>query len=240
MTLVGKTVIVVGGGSGIGLGIAEAAFKDGAEVVIVGRSQEKLDRALLGLGNPAQVQAVVADAVDEVQIQRLFEMVGGFDHLISTAVWAAYQPVREFDIDEARRALDAKLIGPLMLVKHGVDRIRVGGSFTFTGGIAADRPGPRASVLAAANAGLSGLVRALALEIAPVRVNLISPGWVDTPIWDTIGGGNKDTILAQMASRLPVGRIGSPADIALAALFLMGSAFTTGETLNIDGGHRLV
>ncbi|BDI28674.1 short chain dehydrogenase [Capsulimonas corticalis] len=240
MTLANQTVIVVGGGSGIGLGIARAAWKDGAKVVIVGRSQEKLDQAAVAIGDRERIQTSVADATDESQVKTLLESVGSFDHLLCTAVSAAYQPVREFEIDDARRTLDSKLIGPLLLVKHGVDRIRPGGSFTFTGGIAADRPGPRGSIVAAANAGLVGFVRALALEIAPIRVNLISPGWVDTPVWDTISGGNKAALFEQMAGRLPVGRIGAPEDIAQAALYLMGNTFTTGETLHVDGGQRLI
>jgi NAD(P)-dependent dehydrogenase (short-subunit alcohol dehydrogenase family) len=125
------------------------------------------------------------------------------------------------------------------MVKHASKHLSRGGSITFTAGIASERPMPRASMVAAANAALGGLARALAVELAPVRVNVLSPGWVDTPVWDRISP-DKNAAFEAMAKRLPAGRVGLPADLAHAARFLMENAFTTGIVLHVDGGHRLI
>jgi len=136
--------------------------------------------------------------------------------------------------------VESKLYGPLLLAKYGAPRLPVIGSITFTSGIAAYRPAARGSVVAAVNAAVEGLVRALAVELAPIRVNAVSPGWVDTSIWTFVAGDKKDETLSAMAKRLPVGRIGQPDDIADAICFLMGNTFTTGTILHVEGGHRLV
>jgi len=126
------------------------------------------------------------------------------------------------------------------LAKHSAPKLAANGSLTFVSGIAAYRPAARGSIVAAVNAALEGLVRALAIELAPIRVNAVSPGWVDTPIWDIVAGDGKQETLAAMAKRLPAGRVGRPLDIADAIRFLMGNGFTTGTTLHVEGGHRLV
>jgi NAD(P)-dependent dehydrogenase (short-subunit alcohol dehydrogenase family) len=148
--------------------------------------------------------------------------------------------VAQFELDAARALVDTKLLGPWLVAKHAGPRLNPTGSITFTSGIAAYRPGPGASMIAAANGALEALARALALELAPIRVNVLSPGWVDTPIWDTIAGDNKTERLAAMAKRLPVGRIGQPTDIAEGFIALMRNGFITGTLLHVDGGHRLV
>jgi NAD(P)-dependent dehydrogenase (short-subunit alcohol dehydrogenase family) len=155
-----------------------------------------------------------------------------------TAVHAHYQPIRQLDLAGARRTIDSKLMAALHVAKHA--RIEPGGSIVFTTGIAAVRPGPSGAVVTAVNGAVNALVRALALELAPVRVNALSPGWIDTPLWDAIAGDGREQRFEQHARRLPVGRMGKPADVAHAALFLMGNGFTTGEVLHVDGGHQLV
>jgi NAD(P)-dependent dehydrogenase (short-subunit alcohol dehydrogenase family) len=126
------------------------------------------------------------------------------------------------------------------VAKHAAGWLRPGGSIGFTSGVAAYRPGPGGSMIAAVNGALEALARALALELAPVRVNVVSPGWVDTPIWDVLAGPAKAERLAEMGSRLPAGRVGKPAHIARAFVELMGNGFVTGTVLHVDGGHRLV
>jgi NAD(P)-dependent dehydrogenase (short-subunit alcohol dehydrogenase family) len=181
-----------------------------------------------------------ADIADEADVVRMLDAAGEFDHLVATAVDAAYQPITELALDEAQRVLRSKLVGALLLSKHAGRRINPSGSLTFTSGIAAYRPSPGGAVVAAVNGALDSLARALAIELAPVRVNVVSPGWVDTPVWDAVAGARKDSVLASMAERLPVGRVGKTTDLAPAYIFLMQSEYTTGSVVHVDGGHRLV
>ncbi|MBJ6760726.1 SDR family oxidoreductase [Myxococcaceae bacterium JPH2] len=236
-------VVIVGGGSGIGLGVAREVLRRGMQAVIVGRSRAKLDAVVAELGGEAKgIQACEADITREEDVERLFARVGSFRHLVTTAadVTRAYQPVRELDLAGARSFIDSKFTSSLLLAKHAAGRMEVGGSFTLTGGIAAQRPAPRGALVAAVNGALEGLARALAVELAPLRVNLVSPGWVDTPIWDRLAGDAKAERFDAMARRLPVGRVGTPGDVAHGVLFLMENGFTTGSVLHVDGGHPLV
>lgn len=238
MNLEDQHVVVIGGSSGIGLGVARACLERGASLTLVSRSRERLARAAAELGEPRRVRTFAADATQEVEVQSLFNEHPPARHVVVTAVEGHVQPIRALDIAAARRVIDSKLVAALHVAKHA--RIEPGGSLTFTAGIAAERPGPSGAVVAAVNGALMALARALAVELAPVRVNALSPGWVDTPVWDSLAGGAKQERFEQHARRLPVGRVGAPADIAHAALFLMGNGFTTGEVLRVDGGHRLV
>jgi NAD(P)-dependent dehydrogenase (short-subunit alcohol dehydrogenase family) len=239
MTLLEKTVVVVGGGSGIGLGVARASLARGARVVLVGRTRQKLERALSTLAAGERGQAIVADVTLEANVVRLFEQLPSVDHVVVTAAELAYQPIRDFQLDAARRALDSKILGALLIAKHAAARLPPTGSLTFTTGVACERPLPRGSMVAAVNGALNSFVRGAALELAPIRVNALSPGWVDSELWDVIGG-DKAAIFSAMAARLPVGRIGRPDDLGHAAVFLMENQFTTGAVLSVDGGHRFV
>ena len=240
MTLSESKIVVVGGSSGIGLGVARAALARGAEVIVVGRAREKLAAAAASLAAAGRsVQSVAADVTREEDVTRLFGEVGAFDHLVVTAVVGAYAPIASIELSAARGLVDSKLVSAILLAKHACGRLRPHGSVTFTSGIAKDRPSPGGSVVAAVNGALGAFARALALEMAPVRVNVVSPGWVDTPVWDRMGA-DKASKFEALARRLPVGRIGAPEDLASAYLFLMENGFTTGTTLHIDGGHALV
>jgi NAD(P)-dependent dehydrogenase (short-subunit alcohol dehydrogenase family) len=241
-TLPGKKVVIVGGSSGIGLGVAAMALERGAQVVIVGRSGEKLRNASRVLGASRGVRSVAADMTHEAAVAKLFDEIGGFDHLVSTAgAPPPGDPIGQTDLDLARGFVENKLIGALTLAKHAVKALRPGGSMTFTSGINKDRPPVPGGAVVTAIAGSFGfLAHALALELAPTRVNVVSPGWVDTPMWDELVGEAKSGLLTDMAARLPAGRIATPADIARAYLYLMESEFTTGETIHIDGGQRLI
>jgi NAD(P)-dependent dehydrogenase (short-subunit alcohol dehydrogenase family) len=242
MSISNTKILVVGGGSGMGLALARRCLDAGARVVIAGRGEDRLRQAREALGNPAGLDAAIVDITREDQVAALFQRLGGLDHIVSTAadIEGAYQLLPALELKAAQRVVESKLYGPLLLAKHGAPRLSAAGSMTFVSGIAAYRPAPRGSVVAAVNAALEGLVRALAVELAPIRVNAVSPGWVDTSIWAQVAGDRKDETLADMAERLPVGRIGQPDDIADAIAFLMGNGFTTGTTLHVEGGHRLV
>jgi NAD(P)-dependent dehydrogenase (short-subunit alcohol dehydrogenase family) len=238
MNLERKRVLVVGGSSGIGFATARLALERGAEVVLASRSREKLAAAAKELGD--RVRTVAVDIGREEDVGRMFAEVTDIDHIVTTAVDAAYQPVRQLDLTAAHKVINSKLVGALLLAKHGAPRLRPGGSLTFTAGIASERPGANGSVVAAVNGALGALARALSLELAPIRVNVVSPGWVDTPVWESIAGAGKADVLGKMAARLPVGRVGRPEDLAHAIAFLMESEFSTGTILHVDGGHRLV
>ncbi|TPL96007.1 SDR family oxidoreductase [Mesorhizobium sp. B2-3-10] len=242
MSISNQRILIVGGGSGMGLALARRCLAAGAEVIIAGRGENRLRQAREALGNPAGLGMATVDIAREDQVGALFAGIGGLDHIVSTAadIEGAYRLLPELGLEAAQRVVDSKLFGPLLLAKHGAPRLAAAGSMTFVSGIAAYRPAARGSVVAAVNAALEGLVRALAIELAPLRVNAVSPGWVDTEIWAQVAGDRKADTLAAMAERLPVGRIGQPEDIADAIAFLIGNGFATGTTLHVEGGHRLV
>ena len=242
MDITGNTVIVVGGSSGMGFEVARTALAKGAEVIIVGRSHERLAQAAEALASAERVRTVAVDVTREDEVSRFFESAGKFDHLfVSAASNLTYQPLRELDMEAARKTIDAKLVAALLLAKYAARQINEHGSITFTAGIAAERPLPTGYLVGAVNGALFSLVYGLTIALAPVRVNVLSPGWIDTPVWDTSAlAANKQAMFAQMAQRLPAGRIGHPSEIGHAALFLMENEFTTGIVLPVDGGHRLI
>jgi NAD(P)-dependent dehydrogenase (short-subunit alcohol dehydrogenase family) len=235
-------VVIIGGGSGMGLAVARRVLAAGAEVVIAGRSQERLRAARTSLGED-RVEVATVDIGERPQVVGLFVRLPPFDHLVITAADLPYGPVMELTETDLMRAVRSKLLGPVFAVQASAGRIKPGGSITFTSGIAARRPMRGGSAAAAINSGLEGLVRALAIELAPLRVNAVSPGWTDTPIWDGMAGmtpERKREAFVTMAARLPTGRVGRAEDIAEAIVFLMESEFSTGTVLDVDGGHRLV
>lgn len=238
--LKGQKIVVVGGSSGIGLGVAKAALEGGAEVVIVGRSPQKLQAAEKRLGG--RVKGIAADMIKEADIAKLFDEVGAFDHLVSTAgTPPPNYPIGDTDMEFVRGFVDNKLIGAVMLAKHAVRGLKKGGSMIFTSGINKDRPPvPGGSVVSAIAGSFSYFARALAQELAPTRINIVSPGWVDTPMWDELVGEAKSGYFAAMAGRVPAGKVAAAADVAPAYLYLMEAEFMTGETIHIDGGQRLV
>jgi NAD(P)-dependent dehydrogenase (short-subunit alcohol dehydrogenase family) len=226
----------------MGLALAETLLSDGSEVTIVGRSEARLAEARERLPGTARPRTVAADVTQEDRVARLFERSGALDHIVTTAadIEAAHRLLPSLETAAARRVVDSKLIGPLLLAKHVAPVLSPKGSITFTSGIAAYRPAPRGSVVAAINGALASLAGALAVELGPIRVNVVSPGRVDSPIWRFVAGDAKAATLEAMAKRLPVGRIGRPHDIADAIRFLMRNGFVTGTVLHVEGGHRLV
>ncbi len=226
----------------MGLAFAERMLASGAMVTIVGRSSERLANAREKLSHLPGLATVAADATHEDEVASLFDSIGSLHHIVWTAadVSGVYVPLSDMDTAVARRVVDSKVIAPLLLAKHGAPRLVAGGSITLTSGIAAYRPAPRGSVVAAINGAIESLVYALAVELAPIRVNAVSPGWADTPIWDSVAGPGKTEALASMARRLLVRRIGRPSDIAHAIECVMRNGFMTGTVVHVDGGQRLV
>lgn len=215
-TLRNKKLVIIGAGSGIAQRIAADATDQGAQVISVGRPE--------------------VDLTDEATIKALTDRVGELDYLISLAADPANGPVTELDRDAVHRAFDAKVIGPLLLAKHFAPHFRPDGAILLFSGVAAWRPTPGRTVMATTNAAAATLAEALAVELAPLRVNALSPGIVDSGAWD---GPAKEAFFESIAARNPARRVGTPADISAAALLALTNPFLTGTTLHIDGGGRL-
>lgn len=232
-------ILIVGGSSGIGLATAALALDRGAAVVIAGRSRERLDAAASSLPRAARLRTVTADVGREEDVVRLFEEAGSLDHVVVCAadVAGAYAPLPRLDAERALALLAVKVLGAVLVAKHAAGQMRPGGSLVLTSGVAAERPIAGGSIVCAANGALHALVRALAIELAPLRVNAVSPGWIDTPIWDVLDAAGKPARFAAMAANLPAGRIGQPGDVAAAILSLTTTPHVTGAVLPVDGGQ---
>jgi NAD(P)-dependent dehydrogenase (short-subunit alcohol dehydrogenase family) len=234
--------MIIGGSSGMGLALARTAMLSGGmDVTIVGRSASRLAaaRAELEQTAPGKVSTVAADVSREEEVAALFARVERVDHVAVTAADATgvYGRSTEVAAADARAVVDIKLIGAWLVGKYAAGRVI--GSITYTSGINAYRPNGSNTIVAAANGALASLAYGLATELAPVRVNVISPGWVDTPIWDQLGI-DKRAAFADMAARLPARRIGTADDIAQAFMSVMRNEFITATVLHVDGGHRLI
>lgn len=235
MTLEGRTVLVVGRGGGIARAVTLAARDAGAQVVAAGRSQDKLKAAYDG--EPG-ITTEYVDLTDEASIAALGERLGTVDHIVSTASARARGKVADLDRDAVRASFDTKVIGPLMLAKHLAPRIDTGGSLTIFSGVAAAKIAVGTLAVAITNGAADVLARSLALELAPIRVNAVSPGVIDTGAWDGLGAG-KDDYFRDISQRNPARRIGTADDVAQTVLFAMTSTFVTGTTLRVDGGEPL-
>jgi len=237
MKLEGKRIVIIGGSSGIGLATARVAASEKAEVIIASRSEEKLSRARELI--QGKVKALTVNVMDEGSVKAFFTKVGPFDHLTTPGSEAAMGMFLDLDTQAARKAFDSKFWGQYHAAKHGAPRIRPGGSITFFSGIWSRRPVPGASAIAAINSAVEGLARALAQEMAPIRVNVVSPGIVDTPIYAGMPEVAREAMFKEAAAAIPVKRIARPQEIAEGVLYLMTSEYTTGTTLYVDGGRTL-
>ena len=233
-----KTVVILGGSSGIGLATARAALDNGAQVTITGRSKARLENAANKLG--AAVQTAQFDAADEAGTRAFIDGLASLDHLFITAGALAMDSKLEPDSDDVRPALNTRFWGAFYAAKYAAPKIGEGGSITFMSGSSARRPLPGAAVASASCAAIDTFARALALDLAPLRVNSIQPGYVDTPLFDDLFGDQREEILTATAERLPLKRIGQPEEIADAVLFLMKNSYVTGVNLIVDGGCVLV
>jgi NAD(P)-dependent dehydrogenase (short-subunit alcohol dehydrogenase family) len=231
-----QSVLIIGRGSGLARAIALAALDAGARVTAAGRDPEHLAAAYAG--EPG-VSTESVDLTDEGSIAALGERLGSVDHVVSTASARARGRVADLDRDAIRLSFDTKVIGPLMLAKHLAPRMNEGGSFVIFSGVAAAKIAVGTLGVAITNAAADTLARSLALELAPIRVNAISPGVIDTGAWDGFGEQGKADYFADISARNPARRIGTPEDIAQGVVFAMTSTFLTGQTLHIDGGEPL-
>jgi NAD(P)-dependent dehydrogenase (short-subunit alcohol dehydrogenase family) len=235
--LLGQTVVVIGGSSGIGLETARRARAEGAGVVLTGRNPERLQQAALEVD---ALSSAAFDATEFDRLERFFdELPTPVDHLMVTAGGPYYARLTDIDFDQARRSVDQHFWLPLHIARHAVGKVRPGGTLLFIGGTGGRRPAAGA-LITAFTAALPALTKALALELAPVRVNLIAPGFVDTPLSATLLGDRLDERRDQLRTTLPIGRVVGPADVAALAVHLMTNTAVTGATYDIDGGQQLV
>jgi NAD(P)-dependent dehydrogenase (short-subunit alcohol dehydrogenase family) len=237
--LQGKKVVVLGGSSGIGLEVSRAALEQGAEVVIVSSNQQRIDQAVAELGGKATGNAL--NLTDEAAIEAYFKKLGAFDHLVYTAADSLrLNELAETDLKDARHALELRFWSAVAAVKYANANIRPGGSITLTTGIAGQRPHKGWVIVSSIATMLEGLTRALAVELAPLRVNCVSPGVVRTNLWQNIPEEARNTMFDNMGKKLLVGRIGEAPEIAQAYLYLMQQGFSTGQIVIVDGGTSLI
>ena len=234
-----KRVVIVGGSSGIGLAVAEEATSQGAEVVIISSKAGRVQEAIQSIGGQARGQAI--DVSDENAVESFFTKLGAFDHLVFTAGDSLQlNELADTDLKQARHAFELRYWSALATVKYGSPHIRKGGSIVLTTGVAGQRPQSGWVIAASVCGTIEALTRALAVELAPIRVNAVSPGVVRTNLWQNMSSSEREQLFESVGKRLPVGRVGEAHDIAQAYLFLMKEGFGTGQTVVVDGGTTLV
>ncbi len=235
--LLGQTVLVIGGSSCIGLETARLARAKGAEVILTARNPDRLHRVGLELG--ASIAAF--DATDFDRLERFFGALSmPIDHVLVTGPGPSHVALAEFDVQAARRDVDAHLLLPLQVARNAATKVRAGGTLLFMGGVGGRRTAAGLALISALTAALPAMTRSLALEVAPVRVNLIAAGFVDTPLSASLLGDQVDARREQLRTTLPIGRVVSPADVAALAVHLMTNTAVTGATFDIDGGQQLI
>ena len=235
-TLRDKTVLVIGRGSGIARAVALLSQSEGARVIVAGRDQAKLASAYSG----SDITAEVVDITDDEAIAALADRVGAVDRVVSTASARARGKLADLQRQNLQLSFDTNVIGPTMLAKYFAPQINPGGSFVLFSGVHAFKLNVGYLGVGITNGAVDFLTRWLAVELAPIRVNAISPGVIDTGAWDSLGEDGKRDYFAHIAGSNPARRIGTPEDVASAVLFAMTNTFLTGMTLKIDGGEPLI
>jgi NAD(P)-dependent dehydrogenase (short-subunit alcohol dehydrogenase family) len=230
-----RTVLVIGRGSGIARAVALLARSEGAGVIVAGRDPGKLASCY----DDSEIKAETVDITDDESIAALADRVGQVDHVVSTASARARGKLNDLQRQNLLQSFDTKVVGPTMLAKYFASQINPGGSFVLFSGVHAFKHNVGYLGVGITNGAVDFLTRWLAVELAPIRVNTISPGVIDTGAWDAMGEDGKRDYFANIAAHNPVGRIGTPDDVAGAVLFAMTNTFMTGMTLKVDGGEPL-
>ena len=239
MSLQGQRIVVLGGTSGIGLATAQAASDEGAVVIVASKRPERVERALAALPKTAQGHAL--DLASEEQIRGFLQKIGAFDHLVYTAgETLQLGELSAQGLDAARRFFDVRFWGALAAVKYASPHIRPGGSIVLSSGMAGRRPRKGWTIAASICGAMDAFTRALAVELAPIRVNAICPGLVRTELWDDMTEQARTQMYERAGGMLPVARVGEPQDLAQAYLYAMRGGFCTGHIIVVDGGASLV
>ncbi|WP_320938768.1 SDR family oxidoreductase [Lysinibacillus capsici] len=232
-----KKVVIIGGSSGIGLESAKQLIAHGAEVIIASRSEDKLRNAIEQLGDRAT--AYTLDITQEQQVQSFFEKIGQFDHLVVSAAETSGGSFLQTDTAQARELFENKFWGQYYAAKYGASKILPNGSITLFSGVVAYKSMVGLAILGAVNAAISNLGQTLALELAPIRVNIVSPGIIDTPSRSKMPEEARNNFYYAVENKLPVKRIGRAEDVAQSVLYLLQNSFVTGTVLHVEGGHIL-
>ncbi|WP_341284920.1 SDR family oxidoreductase [Priestia megaterium] len=232
-----KKIVIIGGSSGIGFESAKQVIAQGAEVIIASRSKNKLQNAKEQLG--ARATAFTLDTTQEQQVQSFFEKVGQFDHLVVSAAETSSGSFLDTNTTQARQLFENKFWGQYYAAKYGAPKVLPHGSITLFSGVVAYKSMVGSSMLGAVNAAVSNLGQTLALELAPIRVNIISPGIIDTPSRSKMPEEIRNHFYATVGNKLPVKRIGRAEDVAQSVLYLLQNSFVTGTVLHVEGGHIL-
>ncbi|WP_040781021.1 SDR family oxidoreductase [Nocardia pneumoniae] len=230
--------VIVGGTSGIGLATARRLASHGHQVVITGRDADKLDAALTEL--VAGVTGRTVDARDETELAGFFAETGPIDHLVVTVTGpSGTTPFRELGLDQVRQHIDGKLLAHTAAMQAALPHLAENGSITLVSAASAGGSMPATAALAAVNSGVEAMVPVLAVELAPLRVNAVSPGVIDTGWWNFLPDGARAEVFDSVAAATPAGRVGTADDVAHAIEFLIENSFTTGIVVRVDGGARL-
>ena len=234
-----KSVLIIGGSQGMGFEIARMSLELGAKVSIASRSLEKLTRAQTELNGQVSVQAL--DASKEKEVKTLFEKMDTIDHLVLTASGGAGGPLQELDMNAARALFDSKLWLQVYATKYAVPKMSKNSSIIMFSGIVSRKSMPGQMPYTGVAGAIESLGRMLALELAPIRVNVITPGFVKTPAWNQFMPEEaQEAFFDDVAQTLPLKRVGEATDVAKGALFFMDNPFVTGTVLDIDGGHKVI
>jgi NAD(P)-dependent dehydrogenase (short-subunit alcohol dehydrogenase family) len=236
--LVGQTVVVIGGSAGIGLETARRARAEGADVILTGRNPDRLNSAAREVGAE---RTAAFDATDSASLANFFrQLPAPIDHVMVTAGGPSYGPLLEMDAAEVRDALGDHVVLGLEVARNAVGKMRPGGTLIFMGGTGGRRVGHGLGIASAATAALPPFTAALALELAPIRVNLIAAGFVDTPLSASLLGDQLEQRRNELRTKLPIGRVVGPADVAALAVHIMSNPALTGATFDVDGGQQFV
>ena len=236
--LLGQTVVVIGGSAGIGLETARRARAEGAKVILTGRNPEPLQRAASEL---EALSSSAFDATDPASLERFFrDLPATIDHVMVTAGGPHYGRLLDMDLEQARRAFDGHALLMLQVARNAAHKVRPGGTLVFMGGTGGRRPGIGLGMVPAVTAALPALTATLALELAPVRVNLIAAGFVDTPLSASLLGDQLENRRNHLRATLPIRRVVGPADVAALAVHIMTNSALTGATYDVDGGQQFV
>jgi NAD(P)-dependent dehydrogenase (short-subunit alcohol dehydrogenase family) len=236
-TLSGQTVVVIGGSAGIGLETARQAHSVGAKVILTSRNPEPLERAAKEVD---AFSTTAFDALDFKALEKFFENLPEVDHVLVTGPGPYYAPLADFDMEAARRDIEAHLLLPIQVSRSARSKVRPGGTLLFIGGTGGRTTATGLVLISALTAALPAMARTLALELAPVRVNVIAAGFVDTPLSERLLGDKIEDRRNQLRTKLPIRRVVEPADVASLAIHIMTNTALTGATYDIDGGQQLV
>jgi NAD(P)-dependent dehydrogenase (short-subunit alcohol dehydrogenase family) len=236
--LTGQTVVVIGGSSGIGLETARRARREGAGVILTGRSTDRLEQAAREVG---ALSTTAFDVTDPAALDRFFAgLPETIDHVMVTGPGPYYAPLADLERERAHQDFEEHVWLPIAVTQHATGRVRPGGTLLFMGGTGARRPERGGSLISAVTAGQPALIRNLALEAAPVRVNLIAAGFVDSPLSAALLGAELEKRRAELRATLPIRRVIEPADVAALAVYIMTNTALTGATYDIDGGQQVL